>query len=235
MFAIMPQSVRRGFVGLSRPKNSGRGGGGGGGGGGGYDGHHNNALPTTTNNSSSSIIGRPYAMLALNLLSQLICVAGVNQLSSVRPLFYFIFSLFNCLLNCFKLYKTTEIYTTDLLVHFTHFFTHTPFTFPIRQNGLVTHFDYFFLFFILLPIESIRGVNTSRTHYAQGNKLVFQRVVVRQWLERAARSGGSYGVCRIILVFISAGAGTSGAKRQTGKDRLISHAFGYQFYSLLPP
>ena len=90
MFAIMPQSVRRGFVGLSRPKNSG-GRGGGVGGVGGYDGHHNNALPTTTNNSSSSIIGRPYAMLALNLLSQLICVAGVNQLSSVRPLFYFIF------------------------------------------------------------------------------------------------------------------------------------------------
>ena len=69
MFAIMPHSVRRGFAGLSRPKNTGEG----------YDdvGHNNNLLP------SSIIRHRPYTMLALNLLSQLICVAGVNQLSSV--------------------------------------------------------------------------------------------------------------------------------------------------------
>jgi hypothetical protein len=85
MFAIMPQSVRRGFVGLSRPKNSG--------GAGGYDGHDNALLTTTRiNSSSSSIFRRPYTMLALNLLSQLICVAGVNQLSSVRTFFFF-FSL----------------------------------------------------------------------------------------------------------------------------------------------
>ncbi|KAF8498733.1 UAA-domain-containing protein [Russula emetica] len=58
MFAIMPQSVRRGFNGLSRPKNHS---------GGRYD---------------SIIIRQPYTILALNLLSQLICVAGVNQLSS---------------------------------------------------------------------------------------------------------------------------------------------------------
>lgn len=77
MFAIMPQSVRRGFVGLSHPKNSG-------GAGGGYGGGPENALLTTmtANSSSSSIFRRPYTMLALNLLSQLICVAGVNQLSS---------------------------------------------------------------------------------------------------------------------------------------------------------
>jgi hypothetical protein len=80
MFAIMPQSVRRGFVGLSRPKSSGRGGSH-------YDGHdnHNPLLATW---SSSSIIRKPYTMLALNLLSQLICVAGVNQLSSVRTFFF---------------------------------------------------------------------------------------------------------------------------------------------------
>jgi hypothetical protein len=81
MFAIMPHSVRRGFVGLSRPKNSG--------GAVGYD-----ALLTTasaTHSSSSSIFRRPYMMLALNLLSQLICVAGVNQLSSVRTFFFFFF------------------------------------------------------------------------------------------------------------------------------------------------
>ena len=85
MFAIMPQSVRRGFVGLSRPKNLG-------GAGGGYDGH-DNALLTTANSSSSSIFRRPYMMLALNLLSQLICVAGVNQLSSVRTFFFCSFLL----------------------------------------------------------------------------------------------------------------------------------------------
>jgi len=32
---------------------------------------------------SSRRTGRPYTMLALNLLSQLVCVSGVNQLSSV--------------------------------------------------------------------------------------------------------------------------------------------------------
>jgi hypothetical protein len=81
MFAIMPQSVRRGFVGLSRPKNSG-------GGGSPYDGHNNPLLTTTNSSSLSSIIRKPYTMLALNLLSQLICVAGVNQLSSVRTFFF---------------------------------------------------------------------------------------------------------------------------------------------------
>ena len=30
---------------------------------------------------------RPYMMLALNLLSQLVCVSGVNQLSSVRIIY----------------------------------------------------------------------------------------------------------------------------------------------------
>ena len=88
MFAIMPHSVRRGFVGLSRPKNLG-----GRGGSSYYDGHNNPLLTTTattkTNLSlSSSIIRKPYTMLALNLLSQLICVAGVNQLSSVRTFFF---------------------------------------------------------------------------------------------------------------------------------------------------
>ena len=68
MFAIMPQSVRRGFVGLSRSKN-----------------HDGNTFVTSSSSSSSIIIIRhPYTILALNLLTQLICVAGVNQLSSVR-------------------------------------------------------------------------------------------------------------------------------------------------------
>jgi len=77
---------------------------------------------------------------------------------------------------------------------------------------VVTHVN-FFLNWILLPIESVRGVNTGRTHDSQGNKFVFQRMVVRQWLERAARSGGRNGVCRIILVLNSASAGTGGARR----------------------
>jgi hypothetical protein len=97
MFAIMPQSVRRGFVGLSRPKNSG--------GTGGYDDDRKNPLLTTASSSSSSIFRRPYTMLALNLLSQLICVAGVNQLSSVRAFFSGGFSFVSHVptnLACFK-------------------------------------------------------------------------------------------------------------------------------------
>ena len=77
MFAIMPESVRRGFVGLSRPKAYGSGG----------------ALA-----GASSI--RPYAMLALNLLTQLICVAGVNQLSSVCTFFPILFDYQPVLFYC---------------------------------------------------------------------------------------------------------------------------------------
>ncbi|KAH9967365.1 UAA transporter [Russula dissimulans] len=59
MFAFMPRSVRRGFVGLSRPKSQWQGG-------------------TLTIGSGV----HPYAILALNMVTQLICVSGVNQLSS---------------------------------------------------------------------------------------------------------------------------------------------------------
>jgi len=52
MFTLMPGSVHRGFVGLGRP---------------------------SARDGTSS---RAYVILALNLLTQLICVSGVNQLSS---------------------------------------------------------------------------------------------------------------------------------------------------------
>ena len=124
MFAIMPQSVRRGFVGLSRPKNSG--------GGSPYDGHNNPLLTS----SLSSIIRKPYTMLALNLLSQLICVAGVNQLSSVRTFF---FSFVPSLFQKYKNHRSP--------------FTHSPhvhFTFPICQKTIWSLTD-----FIFFPIHLI--------------------------------------------------------------------------------
>ncbi|KAI0285948.1 UAA transporter family-domain-containing protein [Russula aff. rugulosa BPL654] len=61
MFAIMPQSVRRGFVGLSRPKNSG-------GGGSPYDGH-NNPLLTTTNSSSVSAVSTQVVLTTRKAIS----------------------------------------------------------------------------------------------------------------------------------------------------------------------
>jgi hypothetical protein len=75
MFAFMPTSVRRGFVGLSRPNKS----------------HHGVDLGDAVTNSMSSMsltskMGtgiHPYTILALNLITQLVCVSGVNQLSSV--------------------------------------------------------------------------------------------------------------------------------------------------------
>jgi hypothetical protein len=66
IFVFMPRGVQRGFVGLNRPAKS------------------NGGVLT----SSTGI--HPYTMLALNLISQLICVSGVNQLSSVRYLLFFI-------------------------------------------------------------------------------------------------------------------------------------------------
>ena len=79
MFAFMPKSVRRGFVGLSPPKPHG---------------------DTAAVFDSRGI--RPYAILGLNLVSQLICVSGVNQLSSVctfatdPPSLQFFFWTFYC-------------------------------------------------------------------------------------------------------------------------------------------
>ena len=75
MFAFMPKSVRRGFVGLSRPRSQWQG--------------HGDALT----------IGpsfHPYTILALNMLTQLICVSGVNQLSSVRTTFFFFSPFARC-------------------------------------------------------------------------------------------------------------------------------------------
>ena len=65
MFAFMPRSVQRGFVGLGRPTKS--------------------LWPGSAGvTSSKGMSVHPYAILAFNLVSQLICVSGVNQLSSVR-------------------------------------------------------------------------------------------------------------------------------------------------------
>jgi len=64
MFAFMPRSVQRGFVGLSRPAKAKRDG-------------HGGAMMSSTRTGI-----HPYMMLALNLITQLICVSGVNQLSS---------------------------------------------------------------------------------------------------------------------------------------------------------
>jgi hypothetical protein len=104
MFAIMPRSVRRGFVGLSRPKGYG---------------------------SSSALTGassiRPYTMLALNLLTQLICVAGVNQLSSVCTFFFWILT-------------PPLPPTITAQACFNYSFTHPP-HFPIRHIGVFTYFN----------------------------------------------------------------------------------------------
>jgi len=75
MFAFMPTSVRRGFVGLSRPTKR-------------HDGVELGDAVTNSMNSmgltSKTGTGiHPYMILALNLITQLICVSGVNQLSSV--------------------------------------------------------------------------------------------------------------------------------------------------------
>ena len=51
---------------------------------------------------------------------------------------------------------------------------------------------------------------------------MFQRLVVRQWLERGARSGGRYGVCWIVLVFGPPSARATGPKGKTGKEKLIT-------------
>ena len=131
MFAIMPHSVRRGFVGLSRPKNAG----------GGYEGvgHSNTLLP------SSIIRHRPYTMLALNLLSQLICVAGVNQLSSVCTFFIFPRPYVSKKeLKKKKPPKYKRSISSESLAHSTYF-PPPPLSPFVPKNGLITH--YFFPLF----------------------------------------------------------------------------------------
>jgi hypothetical protein len=80
----------------------------------------------------------------------------------------------------------------------------------------------------ILDVEGVRGVNASRTHGAEGDQLVFQRVVVWWWLERAARWRCRHGICRIILVFASPGARASATSPsgKAGEKKLI-------FFSML--
>jgi hypothetical protein len=52
-------------------------------------------------------------------------------------------------------------------------------------------------------------------------------MVVRQWLERGAGSGGRYGLCWIVLVF---GPASASPKRQTGKEKLITLQVPIYFY-----
>lgn len=75
----------------------------------------------------------------------------------------------------------------------------------------------------ILGVESVGGINPSRTHGAKGYQLVFQRVVVRWWLELAARWWCRNGICRIILVFSSPGARASATSTsgKAGKKKLI--------------
>ena len=135
MFAIMPRSVYRGFVGLSPPKGDGS--------------------AVLTNSSST----RPYMILALNLLSQLICVAGVNQLSSVCTFFPPPLCSPRLARPSFSVaaipHSLSQSKTTDLSRSLD---PHSPFgqlIYPLIQSFLL--------------LESVRGVDTSRTHGAQGN------------------------------------------------------------------
>jgi hypothetical protein len=48
-------------------------------------------------------------------------------------------------------------------------------------------------------------------------------------VERGARSGGRYGVCRIILVFGPASSGASGPKGSTGEEKLITQGTKFIF------
>ncbi len=77
------------------------------------------------------------------------------------------------------------------------------------------------ILFFLVSIESICGVNASRTHGAQGDQLVFQRVVVRERLEHPARRRCRHGICRIILVFAPPSARATRAPGKAGKEKLI--------------
>jgi hypothetical protein len=79
-------------------------------------------------------------------------------------------------------------------------------------------------------IESVRGVNTSRPHGAQGDQLVFQRVVVRWQLEHATRWWCRNGICRIVLVFAPPGARATGLSGKAGKKKLILQSCGYMPY-----
>lgn len=142
MFALMPRSVYQGFVGLSRPS-----------------GHEGTS-------------SRAYVILAVNMLTQLICVSGVNQLSSVctyegpsSPLFTVTRSLepynslpFSLMQDCRRQRGHTHRYTAAIF-----------FTIYFFCCCLIYHSPPFFRLFV----ESVRGINPSRTHCTQSDQLVF--------------------------------------------------------------
>ena len=76
-------------------------------------------------------------------------------------------------------------------------------------------------------VESLRGIDPSRTDRAQSDQPLFQRLVVRKRLERPARSWCRHGLRRIILVFgypgtAAYGTGTDNSEcRHAKEERLI--------------
>jgi hypothetical protein len=83
-------------------------------------------------------------------------------------------------------------------------------------------------------LESVRGVNTSRPHGAQGDQFVFQRMVVRWWLECATRWGCRNGICRIVLVFASPGARAADPSWKAGIKVDFSKMFATTCLTVLP-
>lgn len=82
--------------------------------------------------------------------------------------------------------------------------------------------------FFFFSVESVRGIDASGTHGPQSNQLVFQRVVVRYWLERTARRRCRHGIFRIILVFAPTGARATTINDHSGKageEKLISFQY----------
>jgi len=115
--------------------------------------------------------------------------------------------------------KLTEL--PPFLIHCPHLCLTDPL---IAISVLLAHILIFCFLFFLVSVESVRGIDASRTHGAQSNQFMFQHVVVRIWLECTARGRCRHGICRIILVFAPTGARattTNNHSGKTGKEKLI--------------
>ena len=95
-----------------------------------------------------------------------------------------------------------------------HFFIHCP---RLCSTDAISVLLVTYLYFYFVSVESVRGIDPSRTHGAQSNQLMFQRVVVRIWLECTARRRCRHGICRIILVFAPTDARATTTNNHSGK------------------
>ena len=147
LFLLFVSDLKRGFRGLAEPAS---------------------LAPFTEDALGSFAPYVPYAVLVANMITQLACVSGVNQLSAVRS---------SPLLSRSLPLRSQRRLLTSIII----------WTRPFLGFVLCSSWR----------SARLLGVDEPRPDGAQGDQPLLQRVVVRQRVERPARARRRHGVPRL--------------------------------------